>query len=328
MSRHRAVKNLDLDDELDDGAFDEGDYYDEDMTSEQQAQMSDALRQVLQVLGPASQSGISDKEIRDSLWDSYFDVQGTVEHFLDQVHKREQKKQKLQGNSLEPLDPVPAAPEPEIAHTRHELANLSIADPPRTSASSTSSKLAAKIAANKLAKSASTVPPPPASVPAQSQEVKQKPLSKLQQKMLAAKQPKPSATAPPTAASAPPMSSLPEAGVTQTDAMAVDERETLLPPSFSAPPRDLSATPSPFASSLLPSSLLSSSPSSAMSVSTGGGEGGGRRDLAKHLSRSISPTTNTSLVICTDLWGPSPDDKVMDARKGTALAAGVAVKRK
>lgn len=44
------------------------------------AQMAQAFSQVQAVLG--TDSPISDKQIRDALWDSYFDVDGSIAHLL------------------------------------------------------------------------------------------------------------------------------------------------------------------------------------------------------------------------------------------------------
>ena len=44
------------------------------------AQMAHAFSQVQAVLG--TDSPISDKQIRDALWDSYFDVDGSIAHLL------------------------------------------------------------------------------------------------------------------------------------------------------------------------------------------------------------------------------------------------------
>jgi elongation factor 1 alpha-like protein len=45
-------------------------------------QMVTGLAQVRSVLGDHSESGIDDKQIKDALWDSYFDVEGTISWLL------------------------------------------------------------------------------------------------------------------------------------------------------------------------------------------------------------------------------------------------------
>ncbi|KAH7344846.1 HBS1 N-terminus-domain-containing protein [Rhizoctonia solani] len=86
MSRHRDVRNMNIHDELaeDDVEYDE----DEEMTDQQKDQMATGLVQVRSVLGDKDESGIDDKQIKDALWDSYFDVEGTISWLLDQRAKQ------------------------------------------------------------------------------------------------------------------------------------------------------------------------------------------------------------------------------------------------
>ncbi|KAF9321432.1 HBS1-like protein [Podila horticola] len=91
MSRHRNVRNMDLDDELDDG-YDENDYTeDTPLTADEQAQMSDAVEDVKAMLGGAK---ISLKEIEDAVYYYYFDVDKAASYLIDQITAAEQKKQK------------------------------------------------------------------------------------------------------------------------------------------------------------------------------------------------------------------------------------------
>ncbi|ETW84469.1 hypothetical protein HETIRDRAFT_170967 [Heterobasidion irregulare TC 32-1] len=80
MSRHRFVRNLDLDDERDDGALSDGGG--EDIPPEEQAQMESGLEHIRAVLGSEAESGLSDSVIRETLWDSYFDVEKSVEWLM------------------------------------------------------------------------------------------------------------------------------------------------------------------------------------------------------------------------------------------------------
>ncbi|BGP25369.1 hypothetical protein JCM10295v2_004293 [Rhodotorula toruloides] len=222
MSRHRAVKNLDLDDELDDGACDEGGDYYEDMTSEQQAQMAQALSAVQAVLG--TDSNIPDKSIRDALWDSYFDVEGTIAYLLgalcdrksekrivderiaDEQHKKEARRKKEEGSATPPplfgmfMDLCAAVPDPTDVPPTPSLASLSLdksSEPALLSSSAQpapKNKLAAITAANRAAKATapafsstpSLAPPAPAPT-VQAAPPPEKKLSKLQQKMLSSR---------------------------------------------------------------------------------------------------------------------------------------------
>ncbi|GAA5983246.1 hypothetical protein JCM10908_000210 [Rhodotorula pacifica] len=370
MSRHRAVKKLDLADELDDGAFDGQEDYYEDMTSEQQVQMAEAFAQVQAVLG--TDSPISDSQIRDALWDSYFDVDGSIAHLLDEQHKKEVRKQKEQGEAAYPAaegsvshggdtemsEGVEATEgEGALGPATESLASLSLSGTSASSATAAGgaattippkNKLAAKMAANKAARAAAAAGAgaessisnaasasgeaggPSAVAEAPKPEKK---LSKLQQKMLAAKAAKAAAAAAAsgTGSSASPMTagaavapSRESASAEKAQKPAVDvvapppEVPDALPmvldgvPSSSSgagPPPELllSAAPSAFASALAPPRWhhSSSGPTTTSFV-----------PVASRIAGSAP------LMAMPALFGPSPDDKVLEARKGTALGGG------
>lgn len=44
--------------------------------------MATGLAQVRSVLGDEDESGIGDKQIKDALWESFFDVEGTIAWLL------------------------------------------------------------------------------------------------------------------------------------------------------------------------------------------------------------------------------------------------------
>ncbi|KAJ9474783.1 Elongation factor 1 alpha-like protein [Pseudozyma hubeiensis] len=93
MSRHRAVRNLDLDEELA-----EDDYYDEDpydnLSQEDHEAMTEAYAQTLDVIGPISSNGFTEREIKDILWDAYFDVDSAVTQLVEEKSRREAKAEK------------------------------------------------------------------------------------------------------------------------------------------------------------------------------------------------------------------------------------------
>ncbi|OCF36633.1 elongation factor 1 alpha-like protein [Kwoniella heveanensis BCC8398] len=79
MSRHRLVRNLDLEDEMDDE--------EDGMTQEEQAQMATALpiaRSLLKDIRPP----VPDDAIADSLWHYWFDVEKTVAWLKSDVEKK------------------------------------------------------------------------------------------------------------------------------------------------------------------------------------------------------------------------------------------------
>ncbi|KAH9045752.1 hypothetical protein EDB85DRAFT_56993 [Lactarius pseudohatsudake] len=94
MSRHRFVRNLDLDDERDDGALSDGG---DDMTPEQHAQMEAGLDNVRAVLGPEDQSGFTDSFIRETLWDCYFDIDKTLEWLSEEQERKNAARERKAG---------------------------------------------------------------------------------------------------------------------------------------------------------------------------------------------------------------------------------------
>jgi len=88
------------------------------ITPDQQEQMVNGLGSVRAVLGSEAGGGLSDKDIKDSLWYYYFDVEKTVEYLLDQQHKKNaakekaavQKKQKAQSKAATPATTRPGTP--------------------------------------------------------------------------------------------------------------------------------------------------------------------------------------------------------------------------
>ena len=76
MSRHKFVKALDLDEELDDfdGGQESADVYDPN----QDTQMREALAEARAFLG----GDFQDKDIQDSLWYYYYDVEKAVNYLV------------------------------------------------------------------------------------------------------------------------------------------------------------------------------------------------------------------------------------------------------
>lgn len=276
--------------------------------------MVSAVKQVKQVIG-SDKDLVSDKEIRDSLWDSYFDVEGTVGYLLDELHKRELKKKRKQEQGEDSLSHQSQSHSSAINLDKETIKNkmegLSLQPttptptPNPSNGSAKPSKLSSKIA---LSKSFTTTPSNPSSAsqtPTTTRgEGTKKPLSKLQQKMLLSKsKPKTSLVNPssePTPTIAP---TLPE-----DTTMSVDLAPSL-PVSFEPSPF-LLAPPSSFASAL--------KPHHKEELKAG-------KELAEHLAKSSPVELGGGRR--REGWGLSPDDRVLEARKGTALGKE-SVKRK
>lgn len=61
------------------------------------------------VLG--TNSGLSDKDIKDALWYYYFDEEKTISYLLDQQHKKNAAKEKAEaGKHVVPLSLLPFPP--------------------------------------------------------------------------------------------------------------------------------------------------------------------------------------------------------------------------
>ncbi|KAG5653090.1 hypothetical protein H0H81_002389 [Sphagnurus paluster] len=92
-------------DELDDDALSDGG--EEDMTDEQHARLLSGLEQIRQVLGDESVSGLSDKDIKDALWEFFFDEEKAIQWALEEQHKRRLAQERKDFYDEKELPPVP-----------------------------------------------------------------------------------------------------------------------------------------------------------------------------------------------------------------------------
>ncbi len=56
--------------------------------------MTEAYSQTLDVLGPTSTNGFTEREIKDVLWDAYFDVDTAVTQLVEEKSRREAKAER------------------------------------------------------------------------------------------------------------------------------------------------------------------------------------------------------------------------------------------
>jgi len=88
MSRHKLVRNLDLEDEL-------GEYDGEDYDGEEEEEIRMATAQV-RSLGVGAT--VSDQQIRDSLWHYYNDIEKTVEYLTREPLSKGKQGKKMAKN--------------------------------------------------------------------------------------------------------------------------------------------------------------------------------------------------------------------------------------
>ncbi|KAJ1964472.1 hypothetical protein IWQ62_002920 [Dispira parvispora] len=97
MSRHRHIRNIDLDDEDYDYDYPDESPQDE-MTDEDYAQLQSGLQTVRGTVG--DDVPVTDKEIRDMLWETYYDTEQTIAWVLETSTKR--AKPKTKQSSVKP----------------------------------------------------------------------------------------------------------------------------------------------------------------------------------------------------------------------------------
>ncbi|KAI5852856.1 P-loop containing nucleoside triphosphate hydrolase protein [Morchella snyderi] len=98
MSRHKNIRNLDLDEELYDYDGEDHDDGSGGMSESDRYQLNVGLQKVREVLG---NEVATDKEIRESLWYYFFDVEKTVNYILNQ-HGKPTKKKKSKSSKGAP----------------------------------------------------------------------------------------------------------------------------------------------------------------------------------------------------------------------------------
>ncbi|KIJ19883.1 hypothetical protein PAXINDRAFT_166094 [Paxillus involutus ATCC 200175] len=107
MSRHRLVRNINIQDELNDDALSEEG---EDMTDEQHAQMESAYEHIRAILGDEAVSGLDEGFIKDTLWQFYFDIEKSISWLYDEQERRAAAKERKDN------DGVPLSPEGQPGH--------------------------------------------------------------------------------------------------------------------------------------------------------------------------------------------------------------------
>lgn len=86
MSRHRDVRNMNIQDEMDDEAFSDGG--EEDLSPEDYELLMDGLEQIRARIDSEDRSGISDQVIKDALYHHYYDVPQSLDWILMEQERR------------------------------------------------------------------------------------------------------------------------------------------------------------------------------------------------------------------------------------------------
>ncbi|OSC98689.1 hypothetical protein PYCCODRAFT_964801 [Trametes coccinea BRFM310] len=86
MSRHRFVRNIDIHEEMEDDAISDGG--EEDLSPEDYDRMMDGLEHIRATLGDEKQSALTDQDIKDSLYEYYFDIEQAIEDLLGKQERR------------------------------------------------------------------------------------------------------------------------------------------------------------------------------------------------------------------------------------------------
>ncbi|KAI8087598.1 P-loop containing nucleoside triphosphate hydrolase protein [Gilbertella persicaria] len=96
MSRHRAVRNLDIDDVLEEddynSEYDENELDETQLSNEDMDKLDDGLAYVYSIIG--YDTFLTAKEIKEALWYYYFDREETVDWALDKIAAEEKKRAK------------------------------------------------------------------------------------------------------------------------------------------------------------------------------------------------------------------------------------------
>ncbi|KAH6915183.1 hypothetical protein BKA70DRAFT_568527 [Coprinopsis sp. MPI-PUGE-AT-0042] len=96
MSRHRDIRNMNIDAELDDDALSDGG--DEVGNPEDQANLDAAFEQIRQAVGDEVILQLPERDVRGVLWDSYYDIEGTVQWCLEEYERKRVAAERKDGD--------------------------------------------------------------------------------------------------------------------------------------------------------------------------------------------------------------------------------------
>ncbi|PWA00234.1 hypothetical protein BB558_003734 [Smittium angustum] len=119
MSRHRAVRNLDYEQEL----YSEEEYDQEEKSEEDLEKLASGLKAIKQILGKDPK--ISDKEITDTLWYYYFDQEKTVSYLsISESCVSEDMRMSVDQSGLKNFDTDKISTENPVQKLSYSTSNL------------------------------------------------------------------------------------------------------------------------------------------------------------------------------------------------------------
>ncbi|PIL36877.1 hypothetical protein GSI_00567 [Ganoderma sinense ZZ0214-1] len=86
MSRHRYVRNIDINEEMEDDVVSDGGY--DDLSPEDHERMMNGLEHIRNMIGDAEASKLSDEDIAEALYHFYFDVEQATAWLLEEQERR------------------------------------------------------------------------------------------------------------------------------------------------------------------------------------------------------------------------------------------------
>ncbi|KAF9815536.1 hypothetical protein IEO21_04536 [Rhodonia placenta] len=105
MSRHRFVRNINVNEELQEDVLSDGG--EDDLSPAEYETMMDGLEEVRVVIGSQEHSGITDRDIQDTLHYYQYDVQQSVNWLLEEQQRKQVAKERKEFTD-KPLPPPPS----------------------------------------------------------------------------------------------------------------------------------------------------------------------------------------------------------------------------
>ncbi|TCD66818.1 Hsp70 suppressor, GTPase facilitates ribosomal subunit dissociation [Steccherinum ochraceum] len=113
MSRHRDVRNMNVHEEMQDDYYSDG--AEDDLSPEDYERLMDGMEMVRETIGPVGQSGITEADIKDTLYHYDFDVEHSVAWLLEEQERRFVAQER---RGYKPLPPPPGHDDSDVVSPR------------------------------------------------------------------------------------------------------------------------------------------------------------------------------------------------------------------